>query len=148
MNSSTSNTQVYYFPPNFNVFVSFITCTKFKENSSLICYCEFTCIIFTFTGDSSQGSSQPQLDHMEKSDIFIHTKAAELIGRLSCSLWIYCKAFECVNQKRSFNIPLMITEEYVRHADDIVSTSYIHSETFSSVSITNYTFCVKFMFKV
>ena len=71
---------------------------------------------------------------MDKSEIYVHTKAAELIGKLTCVLWIYCKAFECIVKGLPFNIPIKITKEYVRNAEDIISTSYVHSETFSSVS--------------
>ena len=31
-----------------------------------------------------------QLDHYEKSEINVRMKAPELIGRLTCVLWIYC----------------------------------------------------------
>ena len=34
-------------------------------------------------------SSQSQLDHYEKSEINVRTKAPELIGCLTCILWIY-----------------------------------------------------------
>ena len=40
------------------------------------------------------GSSEPsssQLDHYEKLEVNVRTKAPELIGRLTCVLWIYCK---------------------------------------------------------
>ena len=33
---------------------------------------------------------QSQLDHYEKSEINVRMKAPELIGRLTCVLWIYC----------------------------------------------------------
>ena len=33
---------------------------------------------------------QSQLDHYEKSEINVRMKAPELVGRLTCVLWIYC----------------------------------------------------------
>ena len=33
--------------------------------------------------------SQPILSSQQRADIDVHTKAGELIGRLSCVLWIY-----------------------------------------------------------
>ena len=71
---------------------------------------------------------------MEKSEIFVHTKAAELIGRLTCTLWIYCKSFECVLEGKPFHIERKITKEYVRNAENIISATYGHSEILSSVS--------------
>ena len=35
-------------------------------------------------------ASQPELDIEEKSEICVRTKATELIGRLTCVLWVYC----------------------------------------------------------
>ena len=77
---------------------------------------------------------------MERSEIYVHTKAAELIGRLTCVLWIYCNAFDCVLNNKPFHIPIEISKEYVAHAEDIINTSYVHSETFSSVSIFDIAF--------
>ena len=34
--------------------------------------------------------SQPTLDSQQRADIDVRTKAAELMGRLACVLWIYC----------------------------------------------------------
>ena len=40
---------------------------------------------------SSQLSlSQPELDNDERADICVCTKATELIGSLTCVLWVYC----------------------------------------------------------
>ena len=41
------------------------------------------------SGDCEIGS-QGALDYTEKDEISVCTKAPELIGRLSCVLWIYC----------------------------------------------------------
>ena len=35
-------------------------------------------------------SSQPELETSEHEEIFVTTKAAELVGRLACVLSIYC----------------------------------------------------------
>ena len=35
-------------------------------------------------------SSQPELETSEHEEIFVRTKAAELVGRLACVLSIYC----------------------------------------------------------
>ena len=43
-----------------------------------------------YSGSSEPSSSQSQLDHYEKLEINIRTKAPELIGRLTCILCIYC----------------------------------------------------------
>ena len=39
---------------------------------------------------SQLSSSQPELEISEQQEIFVRTKAAELVGRLSCVLSIYC----------------------------------------------------------
>ena len=39
---------------------------------------------------SQLSASQPVLDLEEKSEICVRTKANELIGRLTCVLWVYC----------------------------------------------------------
>ena len=42
-------------------------------------------------GMASQLSAlQPELDLEEKSEICVRMKATELIGRLTCVLWVYC----------------------------------------------------------
>ena len=33
---------------------------------------------------------QPELDTEEKSQMFVWSKATELIGRLACVFWVYC----------------------------------------------------------
>ena len=44
-----------------------------------------------YSMSSSQiSSSQPELETSEREEIFVRTKAAELVGRLSCVLSIYC----------------------------------------------------------
>ena len=43
-----------------------------------------------YSGSSEPCLSQSQLDHYEKLEINIRTKAPKLIGRLTCVLWIYC----------------------------------------------------------
>ena len=42
------------------------------------------------TSSSHLSSSQPELDTSEREEIFVRTKAAELVGRLACVLSIYC----------------------------------------------------------
>ena len=71
---------------------------------------------------------------MEKSEITVRTKARELIGRLSIVLWIYCQAFKIVRSGKPLRISTKVTKEYVKFAEEIVSVSYAHSETFSTVS--------------
>ena len=39
---------------------------------------------------SQLSSSQPDLNNNEKSELSVRTKGTEIIGRLTCSLWIYC----------------------------------------------------------
>ena len=48
-------------------------------------------------------------------------------------------AFQCVLEAKPLNIPTSIPASYVRKAEQIVSASYDHSETFSSVSINAHT---------
>ena len=42
------------------------------------------------TSSSQISSSQPELDTSEHEEIFVRTKAAELVGRVACVLSIYC----------------------------------------------------------
>ena len=42
------------------------------------------------TSSSQISSSQPELDTSERKEIFVRTKAAELVGRVACMLSIYC----------------------------------------------------------
>ena len=44
-----------------------------------------------YTSASQISASQPDLDNTEKSELSVHTKATEIIGRLTCVLWVYCK---------------------------------------------------------
>ena len=37
-----------------------------------------------------ESCSQVTLDDEEKLEISVHTKAPEIIGRLTCVMWIYC----------------------------------------------------------
>ena len=41
------------------------------------------------TSSSQMSSSQPELDTSERKEIFVCTKAAELVGRVACVLSIY-----------------------------------------------------------
>ena len=43
-----------------------------------------------YSTSSQLSASQPELDLEEKSEICVWTKATELIGRLTCVLWVYC----------------------------------------------------------
>ena len=44
-----------------------------------------------YTSASQISASQPDLDNTEKSELSVHMKATEIIGRLTCVLWVYCK---------------------------------------------------------
>ena len=44
-----------------------------------------------YSTGSQISSSQIPLDTADKAEINVHTKATELIGRLACILWVYCK---------------------------------------------------------
>ena len=118
-----------------------------------------------YSTSSQLSNSQPELDTSEREDIFVRTKAAELVGRVACVLSIYCNgmhylktinfiifhficlkktwvfknisisAFECIATGKPLLIPKSISGEYVRFAEEIVSISYTQSEKFSSVSI-------------
>ena len=43
-----------------------------------------------YSRSSNICSPQSQLDHYQTSEINVRTKAPELIGCLTCTLWIYC----------------------------------------------------------
>ena len=115
-----------------------------------------------YTSASQISASQPDLDNTEKSELSVRTKATEIIGRLTCVLWVYCKgsilcevleviilnnyetykyilhllnSLQCILHAKPLNIPREITAEYVRFAEEIADISYSQSETFSSVSI-------------
>ena len=47
--------------------------------------------ILKYTSSSQISASQPDLDNTEKSELSVRTKATEIIGRLTCMLWVYCK---------------------------------------------------------
>ena len=42
------------------------------------------------TSGSQMSSSQPELETSEREELFVRTKAAELVGRLACVLSVYC----------------------------------------------------------
>ena len=44
-----------------------------------------------YTSASQISESQPDLNSNEKSELSVRTKGIEIIGRLTCALWIYCK---------------------------------------------------------
>ena len=44
-----------------------------------------------YTSASQISASQPDLDNTEKSELSVRTKATEIIGRLTCVIWVYCK---------------------------------------------------------
>ena len=44
-----------------------------------------------YTSASQISASQPDLDNTDKSELSVRTKATEIIGRLTCYLWVYCK---------------------------------------------------------
>ena len=49
--------------------------------------CQFN---LKYSTSSQFFASKPKLDLEEKSEICVQTKATELIGRLTCVLWVYC----------------------------------------------------------
>ena len=44
-----------------------------------------------YTAASQIPASQPDLNSNEKCELSVRTKATEIIGRLTCVLWVYCK---------------------------------------------------------
>lgn len=46
---------------------------------------------------------------------------------------ILITAFDCVLSGKKFDIPTTVPSDFVRKSEAIVSSSYDHSETFSSV---------------
>ena len=44
-----------------------------------------------YTSSSQISASQPDLDNTEKSELSVHMKATEVIGRVTCMLWVYYK---------------------------------------------------------
>ena len=43
-----------------------------------------------YTSASQLSTSQPDLNNIKKSELSVCTKGTEIIGHLTCSLWIYC----------------------------------------------------------
>ena len=43
-----------------------------------------------YTSSSQIPESQPDLNNNEKSELSVCTKGIEIIGHLTCALWIYC----------------------------------------------------------
>ena len=43
-----------------------------------------------YTSSSQIPESQLDLNNNEKSELSVHTKGIEIIGHLTCVLWIYC----------------------------------------------------------
>ena len=43
-----------------------------------------------YTSCSQISASQPDFVNAEKSELSVRTKATEIIGRLTCILWVYC----------------------------------------------------------
>ena len=50
-----------------------------------------------YTSASQLSASQPDLNNNEKSELSVCTKGTEIIGRLTCSLWIYCNGNPLLN---------------------------------------------------
>ena len=50
-----------------------------------------------YSTNSQVSNSQPELDTSEREDIFVRTKAAELVGRVACVLSIYCNGMHYIN---------------------------------------------------
>ena len=44
-----------------------------------------------YTAMSQISASQPDLNADEKLQLSVRTKGTEIIGRLACVLWVYCK---------------------------------------------------------
>ena len=47
-----------------------------------------------YTSSSQIPESQPDLNNNEKSELSVCTKGIEIIGPLTCALWIYCNGKE------------------------------------------------------
>ena len=65
-----------------------------------------------YTSASQISASQPDLDNTEKSELSVRTKATEIIGRLTCVLWVYCKG-TFVYMINSLIISLLMTNTYI-----------------------------------
>ena len=57
-----------------------------------------------YTSSSQIPESQPDLNN-EKSELSVHTKGIEIIGGLTCALWIYCNG-KCIT---SYNLTDIVT---------------------------------------
>ena len=66
--------------------------------------------------------------------LFLNTSLEASFGTLRLfTLILTISAFECVLEGQRVIIPTEIPASYMRKAEEIVSKSYDHSETFSSV---------------
>ena len=66
--------------------------------------------------------------------LFLNTSLEASFGTLRLlTLILTISAFECVLEGQRVIIPTEIPASYVRKAEEIVSKSYDHSETFSSI---------------
>ena len=66
--------------------------------------------------------------------LFLNTSLEASFGILRIFTLIFTiSAFECVLEGRRVVIPTEIPASYMRKAEEIVSKSYDHSETFSSI---------------
>ena len=63
-------------------------------NNLFVYHSEFN---LKYTSSSQMSVSQPDLDNTEKSELSVHTKASEIIGRLKCVLWVYCEVYYSLN---------------------------------------------------
>ena len=54
----------------------------------------------------------------------------------------FFSAFDCVHNKKKFDIPLEISGDCVKFAEQIIKTSYAHHENFCTVSDNNNLFLV------
>ena len=71
---------------------------------------------------------------MVRINLFLNTSLEASFGILRLfTLILTISAFECVLEGQRVVIPTKIPASYIRKAEEIVSKSYDHSETFSSV---------------
>ena len=66
-----------------------------------------------YSTGSQLSSSQTPLDTADKAEINVRTKATELIGRLACILWVYCKGtnFHTIRKQYSSKVFLIINRK-------------------------------------
>ena len=66
-----------------------------------------------YSTGSQISSSQTPLDTAGKAEINVRTKATELIGRLACILWVYCKGikFHTIPKSYSSQVFLLINSK-------------------------------------